>query len=109
MPRLLPPPSPDSPPSKCRWLFSPEAMSKAGFDPAYAVDFWDLTNRQDWRACEAVQRGVTRRGFRQAPFSQKERVAHLSMAMVARGYLEGRVLPVGSDDLHSLGLRGVEP
>ena len=28
-----------------------------GFDPSFAVDFWDLTNRQDWAACEGVQRG----------------------------------------------------
>jgi len=30
-----------------------------GFDPSDAVDFWDLTNRQDWAACEAVQRGLS--------------------------------------------------
>ena len=33
-----------------------------GSIPSFAVDFWDLTNRQDWAACEAVQRGVSRRG-----------------------------------------------
>ena len=31
----------------------------AGFDPSYASDFWDITNGQDWRACEGVQRGVS--------------------------------------------------
>jgi glycine betaine catabolism A len=79
---------------ECAWLFPPEAESHPGFDPSYAVDFWDLTNRQDWAACEAVQRGVAGRGYRQAPFSETERIVHQSMAMVARGYLEGGVQPV---------------
>ena len=43
---------------ECEWLFPSEAFDKDGFDPAYAVDFWDVTNREDWAACEAVQRGV---------------------------------------------------
>jgi Rieske 2Fe-2S family protein len=41
----------------CEWLFSPEAMAAPGFTAADAVEFWDLTNRQDWRACELTQRG----------------------------------------------------
>jgi glycine betaine catabolism A len=79
---------------ECAWLFPPEARDRPGFDPSYAADFWDLTNRQDWAACEAVQRGVAGRGYRQAPFSDLERIVHQSMSMVARGYLEGRVGPV---------------
>jgi glycine betaine catabolism A len=78
---------------ECAWLFPPEAKDKPGFDPSYAADFWDLTNRQDWAACEAVQRGVAGRGYRQAPFSDLERIVHQSMSLVARGYLEGRVRP----------------
>ena len=30
-------------------------------DPSYAVNFWDLTNRQDWAAVESVQRGLATR------------------------------------------------
>jgi Rieske 2Fe-2S family protein len=41
----------------CEWLFSPDAMAAPGFTAADAVEFWDLTNRQDWRACELTQRG----------------------------------------------------
>ena len=40
---------------------SPRGRRARGFDPAYAVDFWDLTNRQDWAACESVQRGPVQR------------------------------------------------
>ena len=36
----------------------PRRSTADGFDPSYAVDFWDLTNRQDWAACESVQRGM---------------------------------------------------
>jgi Rieske 2Fe-2S family protein len=78
---------------ECLWLFPPEARERAGFDPSYAADFWDLTNRQDWAACEAVQRGIAGRGYRQAPFSDQERCVYTAMSTVARGYLEGRVRP----------------
>ena len=42
---------------ECAWAFPREVAERPGFDPSYAVDFWDLTNRQDWAACESVQRG----------------------------------------------------
>jgi Rieske 2Fe-2S family protein len=78
---------------ECQWLFPPEAVDRPGFDPAYAVEFWDLTNRQDWRACESVQRGVSSRGYRPGPLSPSEIAVHHFMRMVAGGYLTGR--PVG--------------
>lgn len=81
---------------ECAWLFPPEAQERADFDPSYAVDFWDVTNRQDWAACESVQRGMAGRGFRQSQFSDQERCVHKAMAMVARGYLEGSVEPLRS-------------
>lgn len=77
-----------------QWLFPPEAADLAGFDPAYAVDFWDRTNRQDWDACASVQRGVSSRGYRPGPLSIAEDNVHQFQTMVARGYLTGRpVLP----------------
>ena len=35
---------------ECTWAFAPEALEKPGFDPGYAVEFWDITNQQDWGA-----------------------------------------------------------
>ena len=32
---------------ECTWAFAPEAVEAPGFDPGYAVDFWDITNQQD--------------------------------------------------------------
>jgi len=72
---------------ECEWLFPPEAFAKEGFDPAYASDFWDLTNRQDWAACEAVQRGAASRGYRQGPLASAEDEVYGFITMVARGYL----------------------
>ena len=58
MTHRLEPLAPDRTTIECQWLFDPECGGTDGFDPSYAVDFWDLTNRQDWAACEGVQRGV---------------------------------------------------
>ena len=45
----------------CDFLFHPEEMRKPDFDPADAVDFWDLVNRQDWAICQRVQQGTSSR------------------------------------------------
>ncbi|MGB2625989.1 MAG: aromatic ring-hydroxylating dioxygenase subunit alpha [Candidatus Acidiferrum sp.] len=42
----------------CDFLFHPDEMSKSGFNPSDAVDFWDLVNRQDWEICKRVQQGL---------------------------------------------------
>jgi len=74
---------------ECLWLFPPEAKERADFDPGYASEFWDITNREDWIACESVYRGLQSEGFRQGPFAWSEDEVHSFMAMVARGYLDG--------------------
>ena len=48
MAHLLTPLGPDRTAVSCSWSFSPEDLDRAEFDPSYAVDFWDITNRQDW-------------------------------------------------------------
>jgi glycine betaine catabolism A len=86
--------APDRTAVECQWLFPAAAFELPGFDPAYAADFWDLTNRQDWGACESVQRGLTTRGFRPGPLSTStEYVVKSFVDMTARGYLAGS-LPV---------------
>ena len=57
-----------------------------GFDPAYAVDFWDLTNRQDWSACESVQRGMKAPGFEPGPLAPSEDGVYHFVSYVARAY-----------------------
>jgi Rieske 2Fe-2S family protein len=72
---------------ECSWAFAPEAVSAPGFDPSYAIDFWDLTNRQDWSACESVQRGLTSPYAKPGPLSPAEDAVYQYVTMVARGYL----------------------
>jgi Rieske 2Fe-2S family protein len=56
----------------CEWHFHPKAMSRDDFDPADAVSFWDLTNRQDWHVCELSQHGVSSRAYTPGPYAQSE-------------------------------------
>lgn len=72
----------------CQWLFPAEAVARPGFDPGYAVDFWDRTNRQDWAACESLQRGVASRGYRPGVLTEREHDVYRFVTMVATGYLE---------------------
>jgi Rieske 2Fe-2S family protein len=71
---------------ECAWYFLPDE-SGAAPDPTYAVDFWDRTNRQDWAACESVQRGLASPHFRPGPLAPNEDAVHQFVTMVARGYL----------------------
>ena len=60
----------------CEWLFTREAVAKEGFDPADVIEFWDLTNRQDWSLCERAQRGALSRGYRPGPYQPTEDCVH---------------------------------
>jgi Rieske 2Fe-2S family protein len=79
---------------ECSWLFPPEAFEAEGFDPSYAVDFWDITNREDWTACESVMRGMKNRGYRPGPLSNWEGTVYQFLGIMAHAYLgEGLVVP----------------
>lgn len=56
----------------CEWLFDPTAMAQPGFDSSGAVEFWDMTNRQDWHVCELSQLGLTSRAYTPGPYSAAE-------------------------------------
>jgi Rieske 2Fe-2S family protein len=56
----------------CAWLFDPGAMAKLDFDPSDVVEFWDLTNRQDWHVNELTQRGLYSRAYSPGPYSNAE-------------------------------------
>src|SRR5258708_29140473 len=72
---------------ECTWAFAPEALDKPGFDPGYAVEFWDITNQQDWGACESVQRCLTSEHAVPGPLSPDEDAVYQFVTMVGRGYL----------------------
>jgi glycine betaine catabolism A len=93
MAHRLVPLAPDRTWIECAWHFPAETLDRPGFSPDYAADFWDVTNRQDWRACESVQRNAASPGFRQGPFSPWESDVWREMTMMARAYLTGRLAP----------------
>lgn len=79
---------------ECSWLFPPEAFESDEFDPAYAVDFWDITNREDWAACEAVMRGVQNRGYQPGPLSSWEGTVYQFFQVMGHLYRgDGLVVP----------------
>jgi Rieske 2Fe-2S family protein len=55
-------------------------------DASYAEEFWDRTNRQDWAACESVQRGLGSPHFRPGPFAPNEDAVHQWVTMIADAY-----------------------
>jgi Rieske 2Fe-2S family protein len=72
---------------ECTWAFAPEAVARPDFDPGYAVEFWDITNRQDWAACESVQRGLASPHASPGPLETSEDAVYSFVTTIARGYL----------------------
>jgi len=77
---------------ECSWLVVPEPDGNAPEAPG-AVDFWDLTNKQDWGACESVQRGLASPHFRPGPFAPNEDAVADLVATISRAYHLGRFQP----------------
>ena len=77
---------------ECSWLVVPEPDGDAPEVPG-AVDFWDLTNKQDWGACESVQRGLASPHFQPGPFAPNEDAVADLVATISRAYHLGRFQP----------------
>jgi Rieske 2Fe-2S family protein len=56
----------------CEWHFHPHEMAKPDFKADDAVEFWDLTNREDWWIAGESQAGITSRAYRPGPYSERE-------------------------------------
>lgn len=56
------------------WLFNPTSFGRADFNPDDAINFWDTTNRQDWRISELSQAGIESRVYAPGPYSPRESV-----------------------------------
>jgi Rieske 2Fe-2S family protein len=87
MTHLMTPTAVDRTQVECAWAFPREVAERDGFDPSYAVDFWDLTNRQDWAACESVQRGLSSPHAKPGPLAREEDGVYQFVTRVARAYL----------------------
>ena len=95
MTHRLVPLAPDRTRVECAWYFPPDDHGSPP-DPSYAVDFWDLTNRQDWAACESVQRGLASPHFRPGPLAPGEDAVARFDGMIAGAYL-GRGITAAAD------------
>lgn len=87
MTHRLDPVSPGLTRVECQWLFPAEALAQPGFSPAYAVDFWDKTNREDWHAVESVQRGLESERFVPGILTEDEDSVHAFVSLLAEVYL----------------------
>lgn len=56
----------------CEWHFHPQELARPGFDATDVVEFWDMTNRQDWHVCELLQAGLSSRAYKPGPYSNRE-------------------------------------
>ena len=81
---------------ECQWLFSTEVIGAEGFDPAFAVDFWDVTNRQDWHAVQSVQRGIGSSKYVPGLLAHSEDAVYQWVSMLAGAY---RGLPLARGEL----------
>jgi Rieske 2Fe-2S family protein len=71
---------------ECSWLTLPPSAASGA---AGAVEFWDITNRQDWAACESVQRGLQSPHFRPGPFAPREDAVAQLVETVGSAYRSG--------------------
>ncbi len=76
---------------ECSWYVPDTGVQEPPIDASYAVEFWDITNKQDWAACESVQRGLASPHVRPGPFSPSEDAVHMFVTTIARAY---RGLPI---------------
>ena len=77
---------------RCEWYFDPAEMAKPDFSPEDAIEFWDLTNRQDWHVCELQQRGTRSRAYPPGRYSSMESTVHAFDLMVADRYANDGII-----------------
>jgi Rieske 2Fe-2S family protein len=75
---LLLPHGPGSTRVVCHYLFAPETVAAAGFDPSEVVEFRHRLAQQDWAVCERTQ-----------------------LSMASRAYAGGGILPYADRFVHA--------
>jgi len=64
--------APDRTINVCEWHFQPSELARPGFNASDCVEFWDMTNRQDWYVCELSQAGISSPAYVPGPYSNRE-------------------------------------
>jgi phenylpropionate dioxygenase-like ring-hydroxylating dioxygenase large terminal subunit len=78
------PAAPDRTINVCEWHFQPSELARPGFDASDAIDFWDMTNRQDWHVCELSQAGISSRAYTPGPYSNREDLLYAFDRMIVQ-------------------------
>ena len=56
----------------CDWFFHRDAIAVPGFDAQPAIEFWDITNQQDWALCVNAFHGIGSHAWAPGPYSDLE-------------------------------------
>ena len=83
--------APDRTINVCEWHFHPRSWRDPASTPSDAIEFWDMTNRQDWHVCELSQAGIGSPRLRAGPVLEPRRSA-LRVRSVHRGVPRSRRL-----------------
>jgi phenylpropionate dioxygenase-like ring-hydroxylating dioxygenase large terminal subunit len=71
---LVHPVAPDRTRVESEWLFHPDTIADPANNIRDGVEFWDLTNRQDWDIIEQSQLGISSRRYVPGPYSARESI-----------------------------------
>jgi Rieske 2Fe-2S family protein len=66
------PKAPDRTELLSEWHFHPDEIARPDFERQDAIDFWDVTNREDWHISELSQAGISSRAYEPGPYSNRE-------------------------------------
>jgi Rieske 2Fe-2S family protein len=69
---IIHPIAPDRTIVESEWLFHPDTLGDSNNNIQDAIQFWDVTNRQDWHIIEESQLGVSSSRYRTGPYSPRE-------------------------------------
>ncbi len=56
------------------WLFHPETIADPASNMRDAIEFWDVTNRQDWDIVRQSQLGIASHRYAPGPYSPRESI-----------------------------------
>ena len=64
--------------SDCYFLLHPDVINQPKMMQRFqsAIEFWDMTNRQDWQVCEQMQQGLKSHRFKRGRYSGQEDILY---------------------------------
>ena len=66
--------TPDLTRVESEWLFHPDTLADPDANIQDAIEFWDVTNRQDWDIVQRSHVGIASRRYQPGPYSARESI-----------------------------------